>query len=359
MRLAIVATHPIQYYAPVFQLLAKQLNVKVFYTSKRRAYDQDFKREICWDIPLLTGYKYEWQTGKKQLLAITDFCPQCILIYGWAPQGHLQILRHFKNKAKIIFRGDSTLLKNMPWWKGFLKKATLNWVYSHVDTALYTGTNNKAYFLKYGLQEAQLKFAPHAIDNERFALVQPRIEIRKCLGIAKNDLLVLFTGKFNDNKNVLLLLQAFVEIGVKNTHLLFTGSGRLENKLKLETSKYANVHLLPFQNQTIMPAIYQACDLFCLPSKNESWGLSINEAMACGKAVLVSDQCGAAIDLVNQENGGIFKTNELDDFKQQLKYLLKSRQLLNKAGRQSRQRIREWSFKVQVENIITSLYDKS
>jgi glycosyltransferase involved in cell wall biosynthesis len=358
MKLAIVTTHPIQYYAPVFQLLAKKVELKVFYTAAgHRAYDPGFQCEIHWDIPLLTGYDYEWINYKTIIRQVADFNPQCLLIYGWAAKGHLTILRHFNNRSKIFFRGDSTLLKQLPWWRAAVRKVVLKWVYAQVHSAFYTGSNNKAYFKKYGLKDSQLVFAPHAIDNERFAMAHPSVDLRKTLGVGKDEVLVLFTGKFNTNKNVLLLLQAFVEADVKHTHLLFVGSGALDAELRAAAQRHQNVHVLPFQNQQLMPAFYQACDLFCLPSKHESWGLSINEAMACGKAVLVSDHCGAALDLVNELNGRIFKVNQAGDLKAHLHYLLNNLQFLKKAGAHSRQLIQQWSFNVQVENMMKGFYD--
>ncbi|RYG43910.1 MAG: glycosyltransferase family 1 protein, partial [Chitinophagaceae bacterium] len=69
-RLAIVVTHPIQYYAPVFQALtaSKQVELKVFYTwgeGSVKKFDPDFKKVIEWDIPLLEGYAYEFLTNKS------------------------------------------------------------------------------------------------------------------------------------------------------------------------------------------------------------------------------------------------------------------------------------------------------
>ncbi|WP_432713097.1 glycosyltransferase family 4 protein [Pedobacter sp.] len=357
MKIAIISTHPIQYYAPVFQMLTQQLDVKVFYTAEKESlYDHGFQRNISWDIPLLRGYAYEWVTKDARIAQISIYRPTHIIIYGWAAPGHLSLLRYFKNKVTIIFRGDSTMLKLSPWWKAPIKKVFLTWVYQHIDVALYTGTNNKAYFKEYGLKDKQLKFAPHSIDNERFSKPQ-KLGIRQSLGLSKKDTLVLYTGKLNTNKNILNLIRTFVELKIEHTHLLLVGSGVLEGQLQKEVNKYQNVHLLPFQNQQVIPAYYQACDLFCLPSKNESWGLSINEAMACGKAVLVSDQCGAAIDLVSQNNGKIFRSKDPMDFSRQLKLLLEQPDRLETAGKYSKKEIQKWSFKVQVDHIINCLYD--
>ncbi len=356
MKLAIVVTHPIQYYTPVFQLLAKEIEVRVFYTDQsKQLYDKDFNRSISWDIPLLTGYAYEWTQPENSIARIKNFSPDFLLIYSWSPMGHLKLLRHFKGKVKILFRGDSTLLKQIPQWKRVLKIFFLKWVYSHVDQAYYTGTHNKDYFIKYGMKETQLIFSPHAVDNLRFATFQPNTNIRKGLGISKEETLILFTGKFTPNKNVTLLLKAFLEINIKRAHILFVGSGVLEEYLLKAANKFSNVHVLPFQNQKIIPAYYQACDLFCLPSKSESWGLSINEALACGKAVLASDQCGAAIDLIKPKNGRIFKSNDLEDLKAKLIGLLSNHLLRKNVGWHARTSIKDWSFEIQVSNIIKSL----
>ncbi|WP_432707982.1 glycosyltransferase family 4 protein [Pedobacter sp.] len=357
MKLALVTTHPVQYYAPVFQLLAKEVELKVFYTAKKRQFfDPGFRQEIIWDIPLLEGYDYTFNGQKSVIENLIEFNPHYILIYGWASSSHLQILIHFKNRIPILFRGDSNLLGNVPWYRIPLKEYGLRWVYTHVQTALYTGTRNKDYFKKYGLKDSQLIFAPHAIDNKRFSSHEPSLSVRANLGLKQNDLLVLFAGKFTKNKNPLLLLDAFLQTNVPNTHLLFVGSGLTGGILQNAARRWNHIHVLPFQNQQDIPAFYKAADLFCLPSNHETWGLSINEAMACGKAVLVSDRCGAAVDLITPYNGGTFKHQDVYDLKQKLEYFLRQPLLLKKAGEQAALDISKWNFNNQSKAIINCLY---
>jgi len=128
--------------------------------------------------------------------------------------------------------------------------------------------------------------------------------------------------------------------------LLFTGNGILEESLKLKAKQYTNVHFIDFQNQGYMPVVYQACDLFCLPSKGpaESWGLAVNEAMAAGKAILVSDKCGCAADLVqNDKNGAIFKSGSLTELSFTLTKLL-DKEKLTALGINSSLMIKPWNF---------------
>jgi glycosyltransferase involved in cell wall biosynthesis len=374
-KLAIITTHPIQYYAPVFKLLhqRQQVSIKIFYTWGEDVtvkYDPGFNKIIEWDIPLLEGYPYEWvknsskDPGTHHFMGIVNpdlihqvsMCkPDFILVYGWGFYSHLKIIRYFKNKMPVLFRGDSTLLDEKGGIVSLLKAIFLKWVYRHVDHAFYVGLSNKAYFLKYGLSEDQLSFAPHAIDNKRFTVQEAQTEaqsLRQHLNIKSDELIILFAGKLEEKKAPLQLLDAFLGVNIDSVHLLFVGNGPLEKQLKLKAKENHNVHFMDFQNQSRMPVVYRACDLFCLPSKGpgETWGLAINEAMACGKAILVSDKVGAAADLVKPGyNGAIFKALSQTDLIYNLNKLIANgkNELVN-MGEHSKELIKDWSFENQV-----------
>ncbi|MGZ3763052.1 MAG: glycosyltransferase family 4 protein [Mucilaginibacter sp.] len=383
MRLAIITTHPVQYYAPVFKLLHERryISIKVFYTWGEKAlnkYDPGFNKTINWDIPLLEGYPFEWvqntspDPGSHHFKGIinpglTDqvsaWQPDAVLFYGWAYHSHLKSIRYFKNKIPVLFRGDSTLLDEMGGAKAILRSIFLKWVYKHIDHAFYVGTNNKAYFKKHGLKETQLSFAPHAIDNDRFAADKSDevVLLRQKLDIPDNALLILFAGKLEDKKSPLLLLDAFLSLKNSDIHLLFLGNGILEADLKAKAGNIANIHFMDFQNQSGMPAMYQACNLFCLPSKGpgETWGLAVNEAMACGRAILVSDKVGCAVDLVKENyNGAVFKSENIDDLLGCLAGLTHSRALLSQYGENSKAVIKNWSFIKIAEAIESKLNEK-
>lgn len=382
MRLAIITTHPIQYYAPVFKLLAERCHLKVFYTwgkdGAKSKYDPGFGKTIEWDLPLLEGYGYEFLKNTSKypgshhfkgiinpdiIKKINAFKPDTILLIGWSYSSHLKVMRHFKESVPIWFKGDSTILDPASKWKQILRKIFLKWIYSHIDKAFYVGSANRAYFKNFGLKESQLVFAPHAIDNARFAENRP-IEVsnfRKELNIQETDILVLFAGKLEQKKDPEILLKAFAELDQKNIHLLFVGNGALEDKLKSKTQKLKNkaqVHFLPFQNQKMMPAVYQSCDLFCLPSKGpgETWGLAVNEAMAAGKAIIASDKVGGAADLVQDgKNGYLFKSGSQEDLINKLKLACANSNYLINLGSHSTEIIRNWSFDVQVNSIVKEL----
>jgi glycosyltransferase involved in cell wall biosynthesis len=380
MRLAIITTHPIQYYAPVFKLLheKQEVDIKVFYTwgeSAQQKFDPGFGKTISWDVPLTDGYPYEWventstDPGSHHFRGIVNpglitqikaWQADAILVYGWAYDSHLKVIRHFKNKLPVYFRGDSTLLDAQKGLKALLRSVFLRWVYHHITHAFYVGSNNKAYFKKYGLNNRQLSFAAHAIDNDRFGL-QRTVEadkLRQSLGINPAETLILFAGKLEEKKSPQLLLNAFLTLNMPNTHLLFVGNGNLEVSLKTNAGKKNNVHFIDFYNQSLMPVAYQACDLFCLPSKGpgETWGLAVNEAMAAGKPVLVSDKCGCAVDLVVPDlTGEIFEAGNLTDISAKLSKLIFNKTTLKVLGQNAKNKIAAWSFTNQADAILNVL----
>ena len=330
-RLAILSTHPIQYNAPLFRLLAADstMEVMVFFSKKTEEvrFDPDFGQEIEWDIPVSEGYpnisfSASTSDGKKALKqAILDFKPDALLVYGWNFPGHWSMMRYFKGRVPVWFRGDSTLIDPIPVWKKALRKALLTAVYRSVDHAFYVGQANKRYFLWSGLKESQLTLAPHAVDNEFFmrddeTRTKEAMQIRESLGISEEATVFLFVGKLEPKKQPLELADAFQGLpDSSDSHLVFIGAGELEEELSQVFGAKPNIHLVGFQNQSQMPIWYRVGDVLCLPSKGpgETWGLAVNEAMACGCTAIVSDRVGCAEDIVGpNSNCQIVSSNNRD-----------------------------------------------
>lgn len=387
-KIAVVTTHPIQYNAPWFRQLAEkeEVELKVFYTwsqAKEKIMDKTFGREIQWDIPLLEGYDYEfvenvsknpgsnrWNgiENPRLISKINDYCPTAILVFGWNMKSHFRVMRYFKKKIPIWFRGDSTLLDEKKGVKTILRRLWLRYLYSNIDKAFYVGQESKKYFKVHGLKKKQLVFAPHAIDNERFfdsaekQYEQKAQEWRKELGYNEDDLVLLFAGKLEEKKDPKILISAFRElkkIGRKDLRLLLVGNGPLEKEIMRIIASDNDIQILPFQNQTKMPLVYRIGNIFCLPSKGpgETWGLAVNEAMACSRPVVVSNKVGCAQDLVSgKEVGKIFEASNSQDLKESLVQILQ--QDLIKLGENARQEIENWNYD-QICNAILSTLDSS
>jgi glycosyltransferase involved in cell wall biosynthesis len=314
----------------------------VFYTWGEAAlgpkYDPDFGKEIEWDIPLLEGYNYTFPNntskdpGSHHFKGIINptlnqevitWGADIVWVWGWAFDSHLKAIRYFNGKVPVWFRGDSTLLDEP---KGFkfkkiLRRVFLTWVYRNLDKAFYVGTHNKAYFIKHGLKEKQLVYAPHAIDNVRFSLEKSQYfsileKLRIELNIENTDTVFLFAGKLESKKNPFFMLELAKHLKGGNYKFLIVGNGQLQKELIMASVKDNRIKYLGFQNQSMMPCLYRLASYFVLPSNgpSETWGLALNEALASGTPIIASNKCGGAFDLINSQNGYLLNS-QLPNFK--------------------------------------------
>jgi glycosyltransferase involved in cell wall biosynthesis len=247
------------------------------------------------------------------------------------------------------------------WLKYKIRQLILTHVYGFVDKAFYVGSNNKAYYLAHGLKERQLVFAPHAIDNERFfdsevnQYEYKALQWRRELGFDDDDFVVLFCGKFETKKNPLLLWNAIEKLRKAKPQIpikaLFIGNGHLEGELLKRNNQTLDAKFLPFQNQSQMPLVYRMANLFCLPSQGpeETWGLAVNEAMACGRLVIVSDKVGCAIDLATKPPHHLFRSGNMDDLMEKITLAYEAENKSN--AQQIAEQIKPWSFNAIAETL--------
>lgn len=375
-RLAIITTHPIQYNAPLFRLLneRKRIKVKVFYTwgqSKDAVFDARFGVQRSWDIPLLEGYEYEFvkNTSKQpdsnrfwgvvnpgliKQLKQEEF--DALLVYRWSLFSHLRILRSFGDSPQLFFRGDSHLLKLQSGLRGVIKDWLLRLVYQKVDKVFYVGEYNKVYYQQFGVKEEQLIYAPHAIDNDRFAMDADNWEEkakkeRAALSIPQNSIVFLYAGKFYEVKQLDLLIDVFKQLKGDQYRLLLVGNGEQEKQLRASAADDDRILFQPFRNQSEMPLVYRLGDVFVLPSKSETWGLAVNESMACCRPAIISDACGCAPELILQgETGLVFNSTDADDLLKQMQYF-NTTEKARKMGEQSLMYIKHFTL----ERIATAI----
>ncbi len=339
IKLAVVSTHPIQYYAPMFRELATdpRLDLRVFYTwsqaEQGRIRDGEFGIDLTWDLPLRDGYAHEFVPNVAPrpdhgrffglrtpalVPAIRAFGADAVLVFGWNSASHFGAMRALKGRIPVFFRGDSTLIDPQPAARRAVRRALLTAVYRFVDVALAVGSNNADYFRWCGVPDRRIAVVPHSIDVNRFAdpTGQGATQAsawRAELGIPEDAPVALFAAKFLPKKAPLHLAEAF-GASPGEAHLVFVGSGEQEPALREIAARGPRIHLLPFQNQGAMPAVYRLGDVFVLPSvgPGETWGLALNEAMASGRPVIASSRVGGARDLVRPDGTGwVFEAGDV------------------------------------------------
>lgn len=385
-RFIFLLSHPIQYFSPLFQLIAKNsdFDLLVLYCSDENVkghIDKGFGVEVKWDIPLLEGYNYKflqnisWKPsifeGFFGLINLEIFKilkkekGSFLVIHGWNYFTHVltiiigKILGH-----KICIRGDNPY--NQEILKGkkllILKRILLGkFLFRFIDYFLYVGKQNKEFYLYYGVSENKLIFTPHAVDNDRFRAEYEKYkdkkpELRKELGLPIDKKIILMTGKYIEVKRPLDLLKAYNLLNDERTALVFLGDGKLRKEMEhyINREDLKNVYFTGFKNQSEISKYYSAADIFVLPSESETWGLVVNEAMNFGLPVILSDNIGCAKDLVVEgENGFIYETGNNTELTEKLELLLKDDSMRKNFSEISFKKISEYSF----SNIVKKLME--
>jgi glycosyltransferase involved in cell wall biosynthesis len=370
-RLAFVVSHPIQYYAPLHQRLARRadIQIKVFFTwhaGGAAVLDHGFKRPIAWDVNL-DGYDYELvgnvsaQPGTHRFFglrnpglvrAVQEWKPDAVHVTGWAWWSHLHAIRALSRAGiPVLFRGDSHLLdSNVPAVKRLLKRIVLGRIFLWPAAFPYVGAANRAYYKAFGVPDTKLFHCPHSIDVGRFAgpdeYEARALQWRRDLGIADSQVVILFAGKFEPKKQPLELASAVIGMRRNDIVLVMVGGGVLEDLVQAMAKRHpATVKVLPVQNQSNMPVIYRVGDLCVLPSSHgETWGLAVNEALASGRPVLMSDRVGASLDVADDGCAWTFRAKDQSSLKDMLVRLTGDRERLREARPRAREKA--WGYDI-------------
>jgi glycosyltransferase involved in cell wall biosynthesis len=327
--LAIVATHPIQYYAPLYRYLAKTsgLDLKVYYHHLPNDEEQgvQFNRAFQWDIDLLSGYSYAFGSdGRDELLkGISSRRWNAIIVHGWFDSfSKVAIQTAFSAKVPVMIRGDSHLRTPRPFLKKILKYPVFRFFLPKISMGLAVGKWNADYYRHYGVSDSKIVYSPHCVDNDWFkgqaASQKPyRQDLRKKWNIPPEHFVFLYIGRMNPMKRVGDFLEAFKRVHTQNpnTHALLVGDGPSFQEVKSQASSLGrSVTFTGFLNQTEIPQAYVASDLLVLPSNGEeTWGLVVNEALCCGVPCIVSDQVGCGVDMIKSGvTGEIFPCGDVE-----------------------------------------------
>lgn len=384
IRLAIVTTHPIQYYAPWFRHIAETTSVdlRVFYLwdfGVAGRTDPTFGVKVTWDVPLLEGYEHEFvpnlsrYPGTQNFRGIdnpilparlTAFGPDAVLCLGYNFATIVRLLRVWdRRRSPLLLRGDSHRLIPPTGPKGWVKRHLLRQVFRRFAGCLYVGQANREYYRIHGVPDDKLFFCPHSVDNDRFTAARPQAEVdavewKRSLGIPNGRRVVLFAGKFEPKKRPLDLLEAFRRAAVADTALLFVGNGELEGQLRQGAAGLTNVFFAPFQNQSTMPRTYAVADLFVLPSfgLSETWGLAVNESMCLGRPAVVSSHVGCGPDLIESgTNGAIFPAGDIDALAGCLRAAQADPATVGRWGRAAAERVKDYSYRQATDGLLACL----
>ena len=324
MHAVFVTSHPIQYQAPLFRELARQLDLTVVFLMRQTPQGQSaggFGVAFEWDTPLLEGYRHVFAnniatepspdrrdgivlSGHEALLASLQ--PDAVMVMGWFPRGKLQAIQWAAQAGvPLVQYGEANRLSGRSLLKRLVKQFYFRRLFQKFSSFAVIGKLNQEFYRHYGVPASRLHWAPYSVNTDFFASAyrQHRPVVRRPgpwrIGLA---------GKLIPKKRPLDLIQALALSASKDkVELILIGDGPLRGEVeRLAANRGVRVTIRGFLNQSeIVPRGYADLDALVLPSGEfETWGLVVNEAMTGGIPAIVSDLVGCAPDLITEGQTG-------------------------------------------------------
>lgn len=336
-RLAVLLTHPVQYFKPVFQGLAADpaIELHVFFGCDHgtsRSLDPDFGVAFAWDSAPTEGFPHTVLSqqplaalsrprsglalARRASRTIAAWRPDAVLIFSYSPLFiTASSLLLASRGLRLWLRAETTdlALERSP-MKERLRSLALRRYYQRFAHVFPIGSHSEAHYQRLGVAAGRRSTARYAVDQDFFA---PRVRfwsarrqaLRAELAIPPDALVLLFVGKISPVKDPLLIPAALERLRLdparaalwQRLHLVVVGDGVLRSALEeaLERALPRRHHGMGFQNQRELGRFYALADVLLLPSsQGETWGLVVNEALQFGCGVICSDRVGSAADLV-------------------------------------------------------------
>jgi len=269
-------------------------------------------------VTLFSGVPLEILAAKQILRRVTEtldqVSPQVVAVPGWSDRCSLAALWWcLKNRVPAIVMSETTAWDfGRTWYKEAMKRRLVKMC----GAGLVGGQSHLDYLEHLGLDRSKIFLGYDSVDNEYFAAKAAEIKSQSATARGYYHLpenYFLASARFVKKKNLLRLIEAYASYRERKKQLagangsaaawdlVLLGDGPLQSSIRNQIQKlHLNDHVLlqGFKQYGELPAFYALAKVFIHASTTEQWGLVVNEAMASGLPVLVSDRCGCALDLV-------------------------------------------------------------
>lgn len=375
MRVLLLNNVPAPYFTPLFEKIAMDSGWELTV-----CYSSNWNQDVGWQAKatenaathrvIILDQQSSWlrnAAGSSVAAAVSLFKyliarrSDYLICYGYTLKPQVTALlwaMFFKLPFAVI--GDANyFIDSTAGLKRMVKRFWLRQVTKRAAALIAIGTANRLFWESYGAREEQLFEAKFAVDNEFFGGAVARLEsdaaeLRNKLGF-KREVIFLFVGRLVKRKNVDLIIEAARQFKNEQIVVVIAGSGDEAESLKALVGNHRQVIFAGNIPPSELPLYYAVADVLVLPAEREPWGLVVNEAMACGLAVIAHKDCGAAVDLVDEGNGVRLESFSVEEMARAMKRLASDEPLLRSMQQCSRERIQGWSIEAAARGIVRAV----
>ena len=358
MNIVFLVERPTQFEAPFYRFAARDTEHElwVLFSGQDAAepvFDPELGKPVSWGIDLLGGYHHEACRSERDIAERLRRDRRCDLLIanGYTQRIHREGVRIAKRAGiATALRLDSVLwdgspLRNLA--KRLLFAAYMKRTY---DLFLGVGTLTLDYLRAFDVPRERTGLFPYAVDVEEFrsrsAISAAERAARRCqLGVPPNARVILSLAKFNDREAPWDLLRAFGRITHEDLWLVLAGDGPARGDLERFAREQGlnRVRFPGYIPYPELPALYAVADLFVHPAREERWGVSVQEALACGLPVIASSRVGAGHDLIEEGgNGFVYKAGRNEELAVRIGEALALPR--ERIGERSREVLARWDY---------------
>lgn len=348
MKVLFLTNCPSPYRVSFFNELSKYVKLTVLFEMRHAKNRSDqWKSDEKYNFEAI--YLKSWFQKQESAFCpevvkyINKFKRDIIIVGGYStPTGMYSIIYMNSCHIPFILNSDGGMIKQ----DSFLRLRVKNYFISSATYWLSTGINCSEYLEHYGADRNRIFEYPFSsIRQDEIQLVSfdEKKMLRESLGIEEKKV-VLFVGSFIDRKGLDILLAACKDlVGVA---IVLVGGDDITRFLTEDDQNFGcHLYIEGFKTEHEIKKYYQAADIFVLPTREDIWGLVVNEAMSVGLPVITTDHCGAGLVLIkNGENGYLVPINSAEALTSKLVSLLNDDVLISYMGRQNIKQIRQYTI---------------
>jgi len=321
-RVAFVSPEPTPYRSPLLDRVAAQdgIDLTVIYAARTvagRTWQVEPEHEAVFldgvSVPGMRGIlRHDYPVTPGIWGALGRARPDCVVVSGWstfASQAALGWCRVHRVPYVLLVESHDSGPK--AGWRRHVKRTVVPPVVRGASSVLVTGSLAGESVVALGADPARVRAFANTVDVAAYgeradALTPGRDELRAGLGLAADEVAVVFVGRLAPEKGLDTLLYAAAEAG---RPLILVGDGPERARLESTGGRVTITGDRPWES---VVEAYVAADVFALLSTHEPWGVVVNEAAACGLPLVLSDRVGAARDLLRDgQNGFLVRAGDV------------------------------------------------
>jgi glycosyltransferase involved in cell wall biosynthesis len=376
-KIVIVQNKPTQFDAPFYSLAVEEklFGLHVFYSEGYQdPVDPEIGRMPVWDHLATDSYPKTFLSSEEAAdpqnaySCILKEKPDIVILCGYFPTLHARLAWMLKKKGvRIGLRSDNTLRhSSFKGIKGMIKQLGLPFWLRLYNTWHPVGTLAAEYLRWMARSEKPVYYFPYSVDNAWFEkcaneFQKDRIHIRREMGFCKDDFVVLGVMKWTEREDPLTLVESIKQINhrVGTVKLILAGDGPLRpNVAETTAGMKGSIYLPGYLPYSQLPKYYAISDVFVHPAIGEPWGVSVNEAMACGIPVLAAEGVGSGRDLIVEgKTGYTFPDGNNSALAEIILKLYHDRDNVNLMGQAAKKQVQKWSYALTMREMTKALED--